>query len=327
MSGNRDQGVDTIRGFAIIVIVVFHSVDQFPQETLAHVCDFMAYKIGLPLFAGVAGFVYAMRPASRKTCMGFLSGKLRRILLPCVTVSTAVYLLQALMPGVNNPSAVGDIWRIYIFRYGQWWFLYSLATVFVILAVLDSLFLMQKFLKWLAILVLAAIIGILVPLNQLHVSGAIYLLPYFVLGIGILRFETRLINKGSAVFASVLFVVILPFHLFVGHMPALDHRMFLTAIQLLTGLCATFLFIAYRKDVPALSCIGHYSYSIYLFHLLGGAVSIRIAKYFVSTTTSPTQFVLHIVLGIFIPILIELILVRNMYLRFLFLGVRLKAKP
>ncbi len=94
----------------------------------------------MPLFTVISGFVYAMRPIRALHQMpGLLRAKTRRLLLPLLTVGTALFVLELSVPGTHLKLEPHDFWRVYTMPYEHLWFLQAIFLVFVVVGFVDAL--------------------------------------------------------------------------------------------------------------------------------------------------------------------------------------------
>ena len=274
----KDPSVETLRGFAIILVVLGHVIGSDSSGGMRVSDDsFLRYVyytfeyLRMPLFTVISGWVYALRPARRSNLGDFTMKKVRRILFPMVFVGATYYVLQYFTPGTNAKNPLSDIWHILVFPYTLYWYLPSLFWVFVLCSLFDAFKAMEKLPGWLAVMTIA--VGLLfvrnafIPEsfpNYMSFKGAIYLFPFFVTGIGIQRFKTLFANK---VFNGVLLGVLV-FGLLIQQLSwfgAIDYELSKrSGLGLLIGISGTILFFRVKWNVKWLVWFGSYAYSIYL---------------------------------------------------------------
>ena len=94
-SAAESERIQVLRGLTCCLVVLIHVIGTVP-ETGMHVGPGSAWRtfsdmlmhFRMPLFAFIAGFAYAYRPVRRGQEKRFLQGKVMRLLLPLVFVST-----------------------------------------------------------------------------------------------------------------------------------------------------------------------------------------------------------------------------------------------
>ena len=95
----KDNSIETIRGVAIIGIVWLHVIVNVPAEKQGDMHDtlFLSSRmfeyIRLSLFAVISGYLYALRPVTAVNWRSFLSGKMRRLLIPLATALLVRFIL------------------------------------------------------------------------------------------------------------------------------------------------------------------------------------------------------------------------------------------
>jgi len=138
---NRNNTIDTLRGFACILLVAYHVIGITPEGGL-HVQDgvlkdanSLLLYIRMPIFTFLSGFVYAWRPF-KSGWKPFVSGKIRRLIVPMLFVGTIFALVQTFTPGTN--SAVTD-WRfLHLLPVAHYWFIESLFLLFLLIIPLEN---------------------------------------------------------------------------------------------------------------------------------------------------------------------------------------------
>ena len=171
----------------------------------------------MPLFTFLSGFVYAYFPVMTGRVAPFATKKLRRLGLPLLTLTTIYYLLTFVAGDVNGKVPLGDAWRIYVFPYVHLWFLQAIVLIFAALVVLERVGALATFRRFSATLVCAAVagaaIGGLAYESLFSYENAIYLLPFFLLGLGANRFREVLLQPAVAWACTLVFVIAAAFHL------------------------------------------------------------------------------------------------------------------
>lgn len=318
----RNIEIDTLRGIACILLVSYHVIGSTPNVGLKlsggylkEINEFLIY-FRMPLFTFLSGYVYAYRPFKSGAFI-FLKGKARRLLIPMLVVGTLFALIQENVPAAN--SSIDNWYLIHIIPYAHFWFIESLFLIFVLIIPLEHF----KILENKALVLIIFFIASLIYLSDFvypwfSISGAIYLLPYFILGMSISRFTlTQKYNTYWGVF--LLFVVIVLFVLF-GLMDSdFNNVGKRTIFALVIGSIGCTALLITKIRIMWVSIIGIYSYSIYLFHVFFTAASrIFLVEFGVADTIF--LFSAGLIIGIIGPILVELLFNRYSFSRVLFLG-------
>lgn len=327
---SKDQRVETVRGLAILLMVAGHVIG-FRAHLGMRVDDDSWWRLGyrtvevlrLPLFTVISGYVYAMRPVTREQLATFLRGKVRRLLVPLVVTGGAFYVVRALMPGVNDPRPLTGIWRILLFPYAHYWYLQALLVVFALVALVDCMRAMERlpaFFAWLG----AAVLFSYSPASSValfSLSGAAYLLPFFVLGVGLNRFGEKL-RAPWVVGVIALLAVLAVGGRQLALLGAWSYPATRTALLSVVGGMALSALLIYRMPTwRPLARLGHYSYGIYLLHVFGSAAT-RIALHRLGVEQLWLHFVAGMAVGVGAPVVAEWVLDRWGWARCLVFGKR-----
>ena len=325
-----DQGIEALRGVAILLVVLFHAERFLPDDgfkTIQLFNDLMV-PIRMPLFGAIAGFVYGMRPLERTYLPQFVRGKARRLLLPIISLGLMTWVLKMSPPFFEFPDRFTGAWRVFVYPSGHLWFPEALFFVFMLIALLERRKWLQTALVWNTITALGSLSFFLLqkPLDILHgvpfsIGGAAYLFPFFLVGLGLQRFPEMLAtNRTRWIAATVTTAALGLLVLTLLNVVSIPHQR-TSPLAFLIGVSAVVFAIQQRRPVRRLTAIGTFSYSIYLFHFfvidfldvnLAGAISRH----------TVAGFVIGVSAGVLIPIVIQLALVRFRIPRLLFLGLK-----
>jgi fucose 4-O-acetylase-like acetyltransferase len=325
----RELPVETLRGLAIVLMVMGHVIGSKSDGGL-RVSDDSWYRyfyltlspLRMPLFTVISGYVYACRPVAMDRASSFLAGKCRRLLLPLVSVSTVQYLFSVYGPGVSRPQELAGIWRVYFFPFDQFWFLQAIALVFLTAAAMELSGALKNKWGWSACLLIAAAVYLSGPAWSLFsINGWGRLLVFFILGVGIKRFDALsrswlLLGIGAAVFA--VSTACYQSALLEGVEPAYRMRW----ITLACGLAGTFLLFRLRFTYRPLAWLGGFAFSIYLLHSFGVAASRTLGMKILGITQTEILLAACLVLGLALPIAGHKVLERFTLTRRVFLGLR-----
>lgn len=165
----------------------------------------------MPLFSVISGWVYSLRPISINNGKDFFLKITRVVILPLIFVCGAYYVVQSLTSGTNNSNVIHDIWKIIIFPYTFYWYLYSHFIVFILITLIEV---NELFAKFHNVIIGSSITTILLILrntllpedipNYFGLNGVIFILPFFLLGIYIENNDYP--NKNSLIFVLTILV-------------------------------------------------------------------------------------------------------------------------
>lgn len=328
----KDLSIETLRGIAIVLLVSLHCIEGL-EPGGARSEDWYAYygysfeSLRMPLFTVISGYVYALRPLTG-AIGSFLRGKARRILFPFFSVTTLICLFKALAPGITSPIGLHNVWRAYLFSFDHLWFLQAIFFVFVTISILESRNLLASPLRWAICLGSAFVLKFVVPPTEfLSLGGYFYLLPFFILGVGINRFEET-IFRPQIVFPLVgLSIVTLTLQQLswfgVVTLESGKH----SVLGVLIGLSSNVVLFRYRRVLPFLPKLGFFAYTIYLFHGFGISIAERALGLVASGSINEhLLFVVKLAGGLTLPIIANRILMRIPLLSLVFLGLKSKSK-
>ena len=314
---SRDDGVDALRGLACILLVALHVIGEAPEHGLRVAADHplsifagLAFHLRMPLFAMLSGFVYAYRPARPGQGGRFAQGKLRRIVLPYLFAATAFALVNTVLGGAFAVEPA-EFWQVYLLPYAQFWFLQAVLILFAVIAVLDMAF--PKFPRAVALGALAgAALLFLSPIGRdvewLSLDRAIYLAPFFFLGLAVNRITPEMAKKAGWFMAGVaafLFAV----HAWMEFTDPAQTILRRSVMGIGLGLTLSGALLVNRLGFAPLAAIGRYSFAIYLYHMFA-IMGLQLAYDIVFRPDPMIGFALGVATGIAFPILAHVIAMR-----------------
>lgn len=329
----RDGGIDSLRAMAILMVVLYHAVMGAPQGITTLYLEFEAAIRYMPLeiFTAVSGYLYAMRRTRRTEIGRSIQVKARRLLIPLISMTALLLLMRMAMPGANKVPTWDDFLWAYVLRFEHLWYLQSLFLIFVVMAWIDAYDLIRTP-RALAALILGWYAASLVlPLNQFFgYAGLVQLMPFFLAGYGLRRWPEILEARSATPIAWLCFIAGMALEQlsFRGVLPLPDSiTVKYGALNLIAGIAFCFLCFRYRREVPVIGRIGDFSFSIYIFHTIGMAVANRVAGLTPWEEGMIGLITLKLLLGVFLPIALELGIRRSALLSTLFLGDPWKWRP
>lgn len=344
---------NTLRGIAAIAVVWHHcmlyyarTLDElqidpfFISNTLIKYPSVLLDPVRMPLFTILSGCVYALMPVSPQGNTGkFVSGKVRRIIIPFLFLSTVMYFDTYLFSGAYPTLHIGNeetdihpgfFWMTWFFHFGHLWFLQSLFVIFMVILLIDYRGWMNSLRHWILWLMAFAILPLVVPYTSfLSLGGTENLLFFFIFGVGIRRFSTEIFIPKTIIVSWLLLAVSMTFHVFgkLELIPIAKSTFEYRVLSVTSGACAAICLFSLQFSIKWLASIGNYSYSIYLYHAL---VMHHIAFYSMlshSAASASLWFVMVIICSIIAPILIEKLFIQVPYFRTLVLGKKNSSQP
>lgn len=330
---NKDLSVETLRGIAIVLVVMGHVIGsksdggmKVADDSFLRHLYFTFQYLRMPLFTVISGWVYSLRPVSADYVGDFILKKVRRILVPLVMVGGAYYLIQSFVPGTNFSYSPASVWRILVFPYTFYWYLQALFIVFIVVGLIDSKNMANKFSHWVILFVVSIALLMLrdtfipesVP-NYFGFKGGIYLLPFFIIGLGIQRFKCYFANKYFVGILTLVLMAELTIQQLVWYNIVEYEFSNRDGLGLIIGVFGTILLLQIRYKIKAFIWMGNYAYSIFLFHSFGTSGG-RIVLNTLGINNTVVVFFFSLVLGLFLPVIAELVLDKRGITRMLFLG-------
>lgn len=323
---SRDPRIDTVRAIACVLLVSYHVIGDAPNvglrvpegDILREISDALGL-VRMPLFTLLSGIVYAIKPITWDRVGSFIKGKVLRLLLPLVFVGYLFAVVQMSTPGTNETIGTRGLLYLPLLGYAHFWFLQALFIIFLAIIPFEASGFSRRRAGMVTLLVLAA--GLFLVRGELpHIFSldrAAYLLPFFLAGVVLQRFSASIYRLGRTAALLVSVPALLALVAAVEHQPEIAWHF----VQLAMGVGFAVLLLAIVPTVPALAEIGHYSYTIYLFHVFFAAgTRIVLGKFGVHQLVP--LYLAGLAAGLAGPIVVHLLLERVPYLSRMFLGLR-----
>lgn len=336
----RDPAIEALRGIAVILMVAGHVIGGGNPNFGLHVARasiwdysyFALVDIRMPLFTLISGYVYAMLPvANRQAYPRLVKAKSRRLLLPLITISTLLYTAKRLIPGVNSDDHHIAFWQIYFFQFEYLWFLQSIFLIFLVVGILDSFGLLGSRAHWSIATAVAAVVFVVVhvpaDVDVFTLSGALRLLPFFLLGYGLRRHGVLDLRGASAALLALVFAGAFALRLLAVFGAYRPGEMANKAISVAVGVGALVLIYSARNmlNTRLLAWIGGFSFGIYLLHVFATAGS-RVILVHLGVHSVLALFIVGVLLGVAAPIVFQLLFGDVWFVRTCMLGERAKKR-
>jgi hypothetical protein len=313
--GHESLRIETLRGLACVLLVAFHVIGSHATSGLRvdedslyrQFCNLFMH-LRMPLFTFLSGFVYAYRPVLQANARTFARKKLIRLVLPLICVSTLYYLLTLAVPDATGRLPVQQMWRIYLFPYVHFWFLQAIILIFAVVLALEALRLLSNVRTYAGILILFMALHLYVPQDDadsviFSVVHAVYLAPFFLLGLGVNRFRSAFLKPGLSWTIAAGFLGAMTLHaLTIAAHGQIAERG--TVLGLLIGVAGTLTLIYFFPHLKALELLGAYSFTVYLFHPFFVAASRAVLK-LAQITSTELGFAVGLAAGVLGPVALE----------------------
>ena len=330
----KDLSIETLRGMAIILVVVGHVIGsksdggmKVDDDSFLRHLYFTFCYLRMPLFTVISGWVYAIRPVSAASQASFMFKKSRRLLLPLIFVGGAFWVVQSVVPGTNMSLELSSIWRLLVFPFNIYWYLPALFWVFLIVSFIDVFRLAHRFNHWIILLLVSTALLVfrdaMIPKtveNYFAFKMVIYLLPFFLFGIGINRFN-EIIYRSK----TILWIVGVIFFLCIVSQQLVWYKLvpegyMLHPAGLMIGFTGAILLFNMKIKIRWLIWLGSFAYTIFLFHTFGTAGG-RIFLKVIGINHDVPIFFASLIMGFIVPIIADYILIRFKLTRMLLLGL------
>jgi hypothetical protein len=162
----------------------------------------------------------------------------------------------------------------------------------------------------------------MIEVHIFNFGNYLYLLPFFILGMGINRFRVSIYTVKLVVTILILLIfglVLQQMNWFgVINLPSQKFGI----IGVFVGLTGIYLIFLIRKTYIPLADLGYYAYGIYLFHVFGTAGS-RIVSQLLGIESRFLLFLIGMAFGLGFPVILEkYLLLKSKPLRLIFLGLK-----
>lgn len=326
--GERDPAIETLRVVATFLLVAFHSVNgpqmkalTGPSHPLQMATDFLV-DVRMPLFAFIAGYVYAARPIGRFTLPAFAAGKARRLLVPGA-VATLAMATAANLFDRRFGVPIAEIWTIFVYSYAHFWFLQSIFLILLTVAASEKMFGGGAVGILLVGSSLAMILGYAPSTELFSANGAAFLMPYFAIGVVVFRQSAALARHRplfvAAAAAMLLAGAIWNVAILYETGAFSKDRTDLQSYAFGVGMCL--LLILFPVRIPQLAAFGTFGFTIYLYHVFGTAGAREVLLTLGVGNPWPI-FAASVGAGFLLPAALHLLARRSAPARRLVLGLR-----
>lgn len=306
--------IEELRIVATVLLVLYHVVGpighglNISDPTPLRLSVDILGDFRMPAFALVAGFVYALRPLTPETMGAFLSGKVRRLVIPGA-IAAALFVIAANLLHTSSALPWSQIWVPLIFPYAHFWFLQSILVLFVLIGITDVITRQRAE----AALLSFALIFYFVPLplpEIFSIDRASSLAPFFVAGICIQRHQSWIARHAKAItVASLAMMASWAAFVLIDGALAAGQPVSRHGTALLLTIPLAMILILHAPHHPKIRVLGQFSLTIYLYHIFGTA-GARMALRAVGIEDLTTHIVAGLGAGLVFPMLLHLIVAR-----------------
>lgn len=307
MMKKREQIIDILKGMACLLVVIGHvlsgTADKLSQGTIFYYLEEFIGSFHMPLFMMASGYLYRYANSLEKAGNygKFILKKFINLGIPYFIFSIIYILLNMLAGGdnVNTSFQFGDMLNLYRKPIAQYWFLYALFFIFVIIGILDSLIKKRRYII-LAVALLFKISTIWIYYGFLQ--PAFGMMFYFYLG-------TFMVGKlNNKTFKKYIMILIYPIFVIIYTYFKTKYNFSTEVVELVKIPVAIFgIYFAIvvvnlinaklNKIKEFLLMIYKYSFQIYVLHIFFTA-STRTALIKLNISNYGIHFICGIILGV-----------------------------
>ncbi|SNT13253.1 Surface polysaccharide O-acyltransferase, integral membrane enzyme [Sphingomonas laterariae] len=319
--------LDTVRGLACLLLVIYHVVGnsparglELPADSAWHYATDSFALIRMPVFTILSGLLYGRLRVDRAHLEPFAVKKLRRLAIPLIVLTILTWSIRSLM-GEESVTLGYALTH----AYEHFWFLQALLWVFAFIAIADVF--ARPSTMMLAVLVaatalLSATTQVAAPFS---LEQALYLLPFFLFGLLLSQcsIDSLRPERGFAALAIAGAIMIWQQAGLLG----LTDKLARDGIPaFICGSAACVALLALSPRITWLETIGRYSYTIYLWHIFFLA-GTREALLLIGVREVPLLFFASASMGLIAPILLHHWATRREWSAVLLLGIKPKRLP
>lgn len=323
---NRNDQIDTLRAIACIGLVSYHVVGsssgsglELPDNHWLARLNLALVDLRMPLFSFLSGMVFNIPEGA---FFPKIKAKSRRLLLPMATVGTIFWIIRNMMGYAQEP-----LYEIFFLPFAHFWFLQ--ATFVIMLSCLIGTYICggRSNLAIGIVGVLGAVLYVSPfrpEVNLFSIMNAWKLAPFFAAGFLTARNITWQRSPDQKIIGTIGIISAAIF----GAMLAWDLVTFepqmRRVVSVTLGLAFCLMLYMAKPNSSWLAWIGRQSYPVYLFHVFFTASTIMTINYISPDLPPLVMLFLALLAGVFGPIVLNSILVRNPMTAFWFLGIKRK---
>jgi peptidoglycan/LPS O-acetylase OafA/YrhL len=228
------------------------------------------------------------------------------------------------VPDAQGRLSIGSMWEIYLFPYVHFWFLQAMILIFSFVMLLEKLNALTSLPRYGIAFLAALALNLQNPFDPdalFSVQHALYLAPFFLLGLGANRFRNTFLLPSIRWAALVVFLFTMSLHVvtvlaFPAQIAARG-----TLLGTAIGCSGLLTLLHWFPYIRPLERLGKYSFTIYLYHAFFAAAVVK-AALVAGIGSKEMLFVPGVAAGLMGPMAVELIVVKIPVARQILLGQR-----
>lgn len=339
LNEKREIHVETIRGMACLALVSYHVVGSLPTNGMElPINDWLSLlqqciaDMRMPLFSFVSGYVFVSIARPGTKWYQLLLKKVRRLLLPLISVTTIFWLLRHLMGYTQTP-----LYLAYIFPFEHFWFLQATFLLMTTLLVVNAacagrdgaLTSGQAARNAVIVGAVGAACHILSGFPHIAFFStfqAIHLAPFFMAGhvLGLIGKPAfgRLSETAKPWAAIVLAGLVLLGGILAFRQIRLEPFEWRQTVSILIGLGTALSLFILRPRNRLLAWIGDKSYTIYLFHVFFTAATLQLWQALFRNADIHFAYLPALVMGLAGPMIAHSLILRSPWASWILLGLK-----
>ena len=328
LPSHQSLRVQCLRAFACTLLVAYHLIGPSDDAGLKVAAgsvwrqfELLATPLRMPLFTFLSGYIYAARRQQDwARWRPFMQRKAKRLWLPYLSL-TPLYLLGQFLTGREQQLSWQAVWDLYWVPHTFYWFLSALFIIFLVVSAWELYLPRTTLAGWAGLFGVWWALNLLQPIepNVLGIGNALYLGPCFLAGLMLRRYghfwnrpPIRTLVTAAALAGYLAYMALIA-------LAQKTEHAWNTLLLIPLGCLLSLLLIRHFPVSRWMVRLGHYSYSIFLFHLFF-ITAARIALTRLGITDHMLLFLPGLAVGLAGPVLVEKLLRRWHWSRLVLLG-------
>ena len=316
MGKERIKWIDSLKGFAIITVVIGHVADGYlssdmfsDYQGIMNIIYELIYAFHMPLFFLVSGYVfwqayYKDGKEDKKRC----NLQILNLSILYIVFSVILWAFKFVLSGnVNTTVTVTDLLMIVIKPIAPFWYLYVLIFLYIAAKLLlkKETGVVIPFI----VLVAVSVLGFWVPREIVFpLYQILYYALFFFTGVFLAKYKDSFLTKGW--FAGVSTLVSVTLIVIFWNSEKAFHSIFAANTFIALGLCLGLVYVFSKvkalEKFPLFSICGKYCLEIYIIHCFLTAGN-RVILPKIGIDNFVVAFIVNSVVSTVIPIIIAIV--------------------
>lgn len=325
----RIEWVDYLKAFACFLVVLGHLIQSLQKaniDSYTNITSFVnwfIYLFHMPLFMCMSGFLYCKtkKEFTWKSYKEFEIKKIINLLIPYITFYLVFIGINMIFASsVNNARGIEDLIGILNNPMPPFWFLYALASIFLIIPIIEKIFKNNRKIVFIFLIGLK-VLSIFLKTKIYFIDSIMAHSIYFYFGAFIN--EKCKIEKNRVINSILVIIYIIMSIIYYRHKEkCIDF--FIALINIIFALSGIWICINIfrtNKSSKILDTFKKYTFQIYLTHTIFAA-GIRIVLLKVGVSSYFMQFVIGLIVSIYVPVIMSIISKKFKYTEIFFYPIK-----